>query len=211
MDPSLYAAFVLAALLISLAPGPDMLFIAANGLARGRRAGVLAALGVSTGLAIHTIAAAFGLGALIHAAPAALDVIRVLGAIFLLYLAITTWLASRRADHTELQTVRRRSLRRIYLMAALTNLANPKVIVFYLAFFPQFLTAGADAWSATTQFLLLGVSLIVVGFVVDASTGLLAGWMSERVLRRDAFQRWLSRVSAAVFGGLAVRLAVDSR
>lgn len=208
MDPSLYAAFVLAALLISLAPGPDMLFIAANALARGRRAGVVAASGVSTGLAIHTVAAAFGLGALLQAAPAALDVVRLVGAAFLLYLAVTAW---RARDPLELRGTRPRSMRRVYLMAALTNLANPKVVIFYLAFFPQFLATGTAAWSAMVQFLVLGATLIVVGFAVDASTGLLAGWMSERVLRRRSFQRWLSRVSAAIFGGLAVRLAVDSR
>src|SRR3954447_20428233 len=94
MEASILLAFAVACAVISLAPGPDMMFIIANGIARGRRAGVLAALGMSTGLAVHTIAAAAGLGALIAAAPAVLEGLRIAGAVFLVYLAVTTWLAS---------------------------------------------------------------------------------------------------------------------
>ncbi|WP_020575040.1 LysE family translocator [Actinopolymorpha alba] len=210
MDHALLAAFVVAVALISVAPGPDMLFIVANALTGGRRAGVVAALGMSTGLAVHTTAAAFGLGALIRAAPLVLDGVRIAGALFLIYLAITTWRASRRLDLSAPVAPRARSLPRVYGMAVLTNLANPKVILFYLAFFPQFLTTGAGSLPATVQFLVLGGLFIVVGLSVDASAGLLAGTMSDRLLRRQAFRRWLDRVSAAVFGALAVRLALDS-
>ncbi|GIF50995.1 hypothetical protein Afe04nite_55340 [Asanoa ferruginea] len=145
MDTHLLLAFVVASALLSLAPGPDLLFVVANGVAGGRRAGVLAALGMSTGLAIHTAAAAFGLGALIRAAPQALTVVRLAGAVFLLYLAVMTWRNSRAALEPTAPPARR-SLRRTYLMATLTNLANPKVILFYLAFVPQFVGTGPAAW-----------------------------------------------------------------
>ena len=210
MDPALVVAFVVAAFLLSVVPGPDMLFIVANAAAGGRRAGLVSAVGVSTGLAVHTVAAAFGLSALIAAAPEALVVIRVAGAVFLVYLAVSAWRAGR-TDHERAAPEPRRSLRRLYAMATLTNLANPKVVLFYLAFLPQFLTHGAGAWPVAVQLLALGAVFIVVGLSVDGTVGVAAGSFAETVLSRPAVQRRLQRASAVIFGGLAVRLALDSR
>jgi threonine/homoserine/homoserine lactone efflux protein len=210
MSHTLLVTFIVAVALISVVPGPDMMYIVANALVGGRRSGVVSALGMSTGLAAHTVAAAFGLGMLIQAAPLVLEAIRVAGSLFLIYLAVMTWRASRgRGPAIEMES-RPRPLSRVYGMAVLTNLANPKVILFYLAFLPQFLTKGEGSWPATVQFLVLGGLFILVGLVVDASVGTLAGSMSERMLRREGFRRWLERVSAGVFGGLAIRLAMDA-
>lgn len=213
MDLTLVAAFAAAALLLSIAPGPDLMFIVANATAGGRLAGIVAAVGVSTGLVVHTLAAAFGLGALVQAAPQILDVVRIAGAVFLVYLAFATLRANRRqpGEPAAEEAPRRLPLRKIYLMAALTNVANPKVVLFYLAFFPQFLTTGPQGWPVTAQLLALGCLFIVIGLAVDGSVGALAGTLSDRFLRRGAFHRWLNRVSAAIFGGLAVRLALDAR
>lgn len=207
MDSSTLVAFVVACAVISLVPGPDMMFIIANGIARGRVAGVVSAVGMSTGIAVHTVLAALGLGALLQAAPVALEAVRIAGAVFLVYLAISTLRSAKHVASTAPQRFGGRSLRRTYAMAVLTNLANPKVILFYVAFFPQFLTVGG--WSTPVQFLVMGAILIVTGLCVDASVGLAAGTLSELLLRRPAIQRWLNRVSAAIFGGLAVRLVAD--
>jgi threonine/homoserine/homoserine lactone efflux protein len=201
-------AFAVASAVISLVPGPDMMFIVANGIARGRAAGVVAAVGMSTGLAVHTVAAALGLGALLQAAPTVLDAVRIAGAVFLVYLAITTLRSAREVAATAPAKHGGRSLRRTYLLAVLTNLANAKVIVFYLAFFPQFLTTEGG-WPAPVQFLVLGALLIVTSLIVDASVGLAAGTLSALLLHRPSVQRWLNRVSAAIFGALAVRLVAD--
>lgn len=199
-------AFAAACFVISIVPGQDMMYIVANGIARGRAAGVVAAFGMSTGIAVHTVLAALGLGALLAAAPVALDTIRVVGAVFLVYLAISA-LRSARTTSAAPAAEGARSLRRTYVMAVLTNLANPKVILFYLAFFPQFLTEGG--WSTPVQILVMGAILVVIGFSVDGSVGLAAGALSALLLRRPAIQRWLNRVSAAIFGTLALRLATD--
>lgn len=211
VEIALVSTFVVAVFLLSVAPGPDMMFVVANAVVGGRRTGVVAALGMSTGLAVHTVAAALGLGALVQAAPVVLDALRVCGALFLVYLAITAWRSGRESDGTtDEQYVPKRSTKRVYGLAVLTNLANPKVVLFYLAFFPQFLTTGAGSWPATEQFLVLGALFIVVGLAVDASAGLLAGTLSERALRRRSVRRWMARMSAAIFGGLAARLALDA-
>ncbi|OLF16095.1 LysE family translocator [Actinophytocola xanthii] len=207
MDLSLLIAFAAACVVISVVPGPDMMFIIANGIARGRTAGVLAALGMSTGIAVHTIAAALGLGALLQAAPIALDAVRIVGAVFLVYLAISTLRSARHVAEVAPERYGGRSLRRTYVMAVLTNLANPKVILFYIAFFPQFLTVGG--WSTSVQFLVMGAILVVIGFAVDGTVGFASGALSALLLRRPAVQRWLNRLSAAIFGALAVRLVAD--
>jgi threonine/homoserine/homoserine lactone efflux protein len=207
MDLSILLAFAAACAVISLVPGPDMMFIMANGIARGRAAGVVAAAGMSTGLAVHTVLAALGLGALLAAAPVALDTVRIVGAIFLVYLAVTTLRSAKNVADTAPEKFGNRSLRRTYVMATLVNLANPKVILFYLAFFPQFVTVGG--WAVPLQFLVMGAILIVVGFAVDGTVGVAAGALSALLRRRPAVQRWLNRVSAAVFGALAVRLVAD--
>ena len=212
MDLALVLAFAAAVLLLSLAPGPDMLFIVANAIGGGRRAGVVAALGMSTGLAVHTVAAAFGLGALLRVFPGVLDGVRVVGALFLAYLAFTAWRRSRTHATRASPTVRARTpIRRVYVMALLTNLANPKVVLFYLAFLPQVLSTGPASWAPTAQLLVLGALFIVIGLAVDGTAGLLAGSLADRVLRNPAVGRRLERVSAALFGGLAVRLLLDSR
>lgn len=214
MDMSVVLGFLVAVFLVSIVPGPDMLFIVANAAAGGRRTGVVAAAGMSTGLAVHSVAAALGLGALIQAAPQILNGVRIAGAAFLLYLAYLTWRASRDefGAPEDAPQLPRRTLRRTYLMATLTNLANPKVILFYLAFVPQFITTGSGSWPVTVQFLVLGAVFILVGFPVDASAALLAGTLTERFFRTGSrIRRRLERVTAAIFAGLAARLAIDIR
>lgn len=207
MDLSLVIAFAAACFVISIVPGQDMMFIVANGVARGRAAGVVAAVGMSTGIAVHTVLAALGLGALLAAAPVALDTIRIVGAIFLLYLAVSALRSASQSAVAPAERESAKSLRRTYAMAVLTNLANPKVILFYLAFFPQFLTEGG--WSTPLQILVMGAILVVIGFSVDGSVGLAAGALSALLRRRPAIQRWLNRLSAAIFGALALRLTTD--
>jgi threonine/homoserine/homoserine lactone efflux protein len=151
---------------------------------------------------VHTVLAAIGLSALLRAAPYALDAVRIAGGLFLLYLAVSA-LRSSRAP-AQAGSVGRKSLRRTYLSAVLTNLANPKVVLFYLAFVPQFFTAGG--WAVSVQTLFLGGVLIGIGLVMDCAIGLAAGTFSALLLHRPAFERWLKRVSGLIFGGLALRL-----
>ncbi|GAA2393638.1 LysE family translocator [Nonomuraea africana] len=212
IDPGVAATFCLAALVMALVPGPDLLFITATGLASGPRAGVLAALGMSAGLAVHTTAAAFGLGALLQTFPTAFTVVRILGAVYLVYLAVGSFLAAARKDDADPARARAEqelSARRVFGRALLTNLANPKVIAFYLAFFPQFVDPARGHVMA--QFFVLGALFILIGLSVDASAGLLAGRLGDFVRGRSSVQRWLHCLSGTVFGVLAVRLATDTR
>jgi threonine/homoserine/homoserine lactone efflux protein len=206
MDLNVALGFALACVVLNVVPGPGMMFIVAHGISGGRRSGVAAALGMASGTLVHTVLAALGLSALLRAAPFALDAVRIAGAVFLLYLAVNALRTARTAARSGPPEARK-SLRRTYLSAVLTNLANPKVVLFYLAFVPQFLTP--HGWPVSTQILALGSVLIAIGLVMDGLIGLMSGTFSSLLLRRPAFERWLKRISGVIFGGLALRLLTD--
>jgi threonine/homoserine/homoserine lactone efflux protein len=133
-----------------------------------------------------------------------LDVVRIGGAAVLLFLAVSNL---RSARQTALPTGLH-SVRRTFVSAVLTNIANPKVVLFYLAFVPQFITVGG--WSVSIQILVLGAVLTAIGLVMDITLGVASGTFSALLLRRPAIQRWIKRAAAAVFGGLAVRLLLSA-
>jgi threonine/homoserine/homoserine lactone efflux protein len=206
VDPDLFAALLLSALVISLVPGPDMLFVAATGMARGPRAGVAGALGVSGGVLIHTLAAAIGLSALIHSSASVFEAIRWVGIAYLLWLAFSSLRATDTdlAPETEPESS---SLVTVAARGALTNLLNPKVILFFLAFLPQFVDPARGAvWA---QLLVLGLGFAAVGLAVDATIGLASGRARGRLGRSPRVRRAIDRLAALVFVGLAVRLVTD--
>jgi threonine/homoserine/homoserine lactone efflux protein len=207
METTTLVAFAGACVVLNLVPGPGMMFIIAQGVSGGRRPGLVAAAGMASGTVVHTAAAALGLSALLRAAPMALDAVRVVGAAVLIYLAIVA-LRSARAGAAITSNGPKRSLRRTYATAVLTNLANPKVILFYLAFVPQFL--DPHGWSIGPQILVLGGLVVLIGLVMDSAVGVAAGTLSNLLVSRPVIQRGLKRVSAGIFGGLALHLLADN-
>jgi threonine/homoserine/homoserine lactone efflux protein len=205
VDMSLYAAFLVAAFALCVTPGPDMMFIVAMGGRGGPTAGVMAAFGVACAMFVHTVAAALGLSALFLALPTLYHVLRWAGAAYLLYLAVK---AFRDRSPVGEGTVAGPGMRRAFWQGAVTNLLNPKVILFNVAFLPQFVAPEkGHVWE---QFLVLGLSITVMGFAVDGSIGLLSGKLSALLRRSRRVARGLNIFSGTVFTGLAVRLVASS-
>lgn len=212
VDTSLYAAFVVAALALCLTPGPDMMFIVAMGGRGGPAAGVMAAAGVGTGALTHAVAAMLGLSALFTALPTLYHVLRWAGAAYLLYLAVKAFRdrgdpandapaagpGAPRADR------RRAYWRRAYWQGVVTNLLNPKVILFNVAFLPQFVNPSLG--HPMMQFLVLGVTLVLIGLAVDSGVGLLSGRLADLLRSSRRVARCLNVFSGTVFTGLAVRM-----
>ncbi|WP_345661068.1 LysE family translocator [Streptomyces venetus] len=211
VDMSLYAAFLVAAFALCITPGPDMMFIVAMGGRGGPTAGVMAAFGVACAMLVHAVAAALGLSALFTALPTLYHVLRWAGAAYLLYLAVKafrdTSVPEDEAD-AERPGGRRSGMRRAFWQGAITNLLNPKVILFNVAFLPQFVDPSLG--HVQGQLLLLGATLVVMGFLWDGSVGLLAGRLASLLRRSARVNRWLNIVSGTVFTGLAVRLVATS-
>lgn len=202
VDISLYAAFIVAVLALCVTPGPDMMFIVAMGGRGGPATGVMAATGVATGALVHAVAATLGLSALFSALPALYHVLRWAGAAYLLYLAVRSF--RDRGGLGGATAAVGPGRRRAYWQGMATNLLNPKVILFNIAFLPQFVDASIG--HPMTQLLVLGITLVVIGFAVDAAVGLASGRLADLLRRSRRAARCLNVFSGTVFTGLAVRL-----
>ncbi|MEV5105539.1 LysE family translocator [Streptomyces massasporeus] len=207
VDMSLYAAFLVAAFALCVTPGPDMMFIVAMGGRGGPAAGVMAAFGVACAMLVHSVAAALGLSALFTALPTLYHVLRWAGAAYLLYLAVKAF-RDRSVPGEEESGAVGPGMRRAFWQGAITNLLNPKVILFNVAFLPQFVDPSLG--HVQGQLLLLGVTLVVMGFLWDGSVGLVSGRLSLFLRRSARVNRWLNIVSGTVFTGLALRLVATS-
>ncbi|VVJ15692.1 COG1280: Putative threonine efflux protein [Amycolatopsis camponoti] len=198
VDPHLLLAFVLTTIVAMVTPGPDMLFILGCGMRGGPKAGLLATAGVATSEAIHVAVAAAGLAALFAAVPVAFTVVRITGAAYLIYLGV-------QAIRNRKPLVERKS-DRAYLSGLLTNLLNPKMVTFTIAFLPQFIDPARG--HVALQFAVLGAIMIVFEFLVDGAVGVLAGRVGGWV-RRKKNQRRIEVATGGIFIGLGVKLALD--
>ncbi|MGI5456712.1 LysE family translocator [Streptomyces sp. CA-249302] len=205
VDLSSYAAFLVAAFALCVTPGPDMMFIVAMGGRGGPRTGVLAAAGVACAMFVHTVAAALGLSALFLSLPALYHALRWAGAAYLLYLAVKAF--RDRGEPAGEGGAAEPGRRRAFWQGAVTNLLNPKVILFNVAFLPQFV--DPDLGHVREQFLVLGLTITVMGFVVDGSVGLLSGKLSALLRRSRRVARGLNIFTGTVFTGLAIRLSTQ--
>lgn len=200
--------FAGAALLMVLTPGPNMIYLISRSICQGRKAGVISLLGVILGFLVHMFAAALGITALFLAIPVAYDLLKWAGAAYLLYLA---WQAVRPGARSpfEARQLPADPPSRLLLMGFLTNVLNPKIAVFYLSIFPQFVSP--EHGSVFQQSILLGLTQISVSFTVNLLIALFAGSLSAWLVGRP---RWLVAqryVMGGVLAGLAVRLVSEQR
>jgi RhtB (resistance to homoserine/threonine) family protein len=201
--------FALAALLVNLTPGPDMLFVVGNAAARGRRAGVMAALGVGAGCMVHIAMAAVGLSALLAASATAFTLVKWVGAAYLVWMGISML---RPQVSRPRRPVEAASSSRVFWQGALTNALNPKVALFFLAFLPQFIESGTpnQGWA----FVALGLLFNVGGTLVNVIAAWLASGLRDGLEARGNASRvgpWLQRAAGGLFVALGLKLALGSR
>jgi threonine/homoserine/homoserine lactone efflux protein len=212
MNSSLFVSYLIVITVLILTPGPDMLFIFATGIRNGPWAGFSAAIGVCVGEVVHLTAAAFGLAALFRAAPMLYDGLRIAGAIYLIWLGIRTVLPGGRSvapavpDLTQRSTSDAPVARKAFWRGVLTNLLNPKMALFSIAFFPQFVDASRG--NVALQFLVLGACFILVEILIDGPVGLAAGRFRQLLTRRRRVTRAMDVCSGSIFLGLGAKLAV---
>jgi threonine/homoserine/homoserine lactone efflux protein len=197
------SSFVIAALALNLAPGPDMTYVAARSLAQGRRAGVVSALGIAVGCIFHIMAAALGVAVLLEAVPQAYTVVRLVGAAYLVYLGVGLIRRAALAENGAI--VAPASDWVIFQQGVVTNVLNPKVALFFLAFLPQFIDPARGP--AGLQTLGLGLFFNAQGTIVNVLVACLAGSVRS-ALQSGRRVAWMQRVSGAVLVALGLRLAL---
>ncbi|MEX8191938.1 LysE family translocator [Comamonas guangdongensis] len=207
-------AFFGVAVLLGLSPGPDNLFVLLQSAQRGWRVGLCVVLGLCLGLVGHTTAVALGLAAMVAASPMLFTAIKLCGAAYLAYLAWGAWRAPVSAGgqmqaRSERDRLTWRSALHWTGRGVLMNLSNPKVLIFFLAFLPQF--ADPARGSLAPQVMALGCVFMLATLLVFGSIACGSGLFGQILLRSARAQRWLNRIAATVFGALALRLALVQR
>lgn len=208
LDPTLAAAFLVVATAVALSPGPDVMFVLASGMRHKTRGALASAFGICAGSLVHALAAAVGISALIASSPAAFAVLQYAGAAYLAWLGYKAFRAFLNPPEEGNAEVPQTPTAHVFRQALTTNLLNPKVIVFYLALLPQFVSV--DLGHVGVQIFLLGSIHAGIGLVyllvIGCAAGKASGW-----LRTSGFARWLDAIAGAVFVGLALRIALSGR
>ncbi len=185
-----FLLFCMTAFALIAVPGPNMIYITTRSTVQGRKAGLVSVLGVETGTLVHVVAAVIGLSALLASSALTFNIVKYLGVAYLIYLGLRTWLSKTGAE--EAANIQPASAARVYFQGLLTNVLNPKVALFFLAFLPQF--TDPSRGNVAGQMLLLGVVFTIIALGVDLIVALLASsagdWLRSRNKARRA-QRWI--------------------
>ena len=199
-----FGLFLAAGILLNLTPGPDTVYILGRSIAQGREAGVASALGISLGSIFHTCAAALGLSAILATSALAFGTIKLIGGAYLIFLGIKMIL-DRRKQLSLPSNFRRRTTIAAFRQGILTNILNPKVALFLLAFLPQFIDPASNLKIAA--FITLGLTFVTTGTIWCLILAWFASIFSERLRKNETISQWLNRTAGALFVFLGLRLA----
>jgi threonine/homoserine/homoserine lactone efflux protein len=207
MTSSTLFCFLGASVALTIAPGPDNTFVVAQGISRGRKAAITTALGMCSGISVHTTAAALGVSAVLYSSAAAFTVLKYAGAAYLLFLAYKA--IKEKSGITQICLEGKQGLPVLFRRGFLMNVVNPKVALFFLAFLPQFVSqhSGSAAW----QMFQLGMVFMTQAVIVFSAIGFLSGSIGNSVLKRPRIARFLTLLTAGIFASLGVHLALAER
>jgi len=191
---------------LTLAPGPDNIFVLTQGIARGRKPAIITALGMCSGISVHTAAAAFGISAVFYSSVIAFNVVKYAGALYLLYLA---YRSLKECSTVKLTAADDRDAVALFKRGFIMNVLNPKVAMFFLAFLPQFVTPNTNHFAL--QMLLLGFIFMVQAIVIFCLIGYFSGSIGSFILSRPRIAKYFDWLTAGVFASLGLRLALAER
>jgi threonine/homoserine/homoserine lactone efflux protein len=198
--------FLIAGLALNFTPGPDMLYVAARSVSQGRGAGLVSSLAISTGGLVHTLAAALGLSAVVSYSATAFMMVKMAGALFLIYLGVRAWLDAKKPVASNGITIE--PLGKVFAQGVMVNVLNPKVALFFVAFLPQF--ASPESGLFTVQIIVLGLVFNTTGTMVNSLVALIAS-AAGQWLRRPSTQGMGRRFSGVIYTAMGVGLALAGR
>ena len=201
--------FILAGLLLNITPGPDMLYIAGRTASQGFRSGLAAVMGINAGCLVHTLAGAIGFSAILMASAEAFFVVKLVGAAYLIYVGISLLLEKQKAATEISSTLPSKTIRQAFWQGFLTNVLNPKVALFFLAFLPQFILSDSSAKPAA--FIVLGVIFIINSLFVTIGFAAIVARARTRIQSSSRIALWLNRSCGALFIAIGVKLALTEK
>lgn len=194
-------------MLLTIAPGPDILYVITQSITQGKRAGIATALGLCTGLIVHTTAAAFGVSVILQQSAIAFQILKYAGAIYLFFLA---WKAFREKEHSlSCTTTKNKDAASLYRQGIYMNILNPKVGLFFLAFLPQFV--NSEAGNVPGQMILLGVLFMLQTIFIFSTVAIFAGILGRKILGRPSITKYVNYAKASIFTLIGVKLALTDR
>ena len=201
-----FEAFLIAGLILNLTPGADTMYILGRSLAQGKKAGILSALGISTGAIFHIIFATLGLSIILAKSATAFEIVKYLGAAYLIFLGLKS--IFKKADGKFQLSNENEVLnyRKIYFSGVLTNILNPKVALFFLAFLPQFI--DPNYVQSSLPFVILGVTFLLTGTIWCLILALFASKLSDRIRKNYKIKIWLDKITGGIFVTLGIKLAL---
>ncbi len=197
-------SFSIASIILALSPGPDNLYVIAQSLANGTKSGVATTLGLVSGCIVHTTLLAFGVSAIISASDTLFYGLKVIGALYLLYLAFKVFKSDAHVDLKEKAT--KKSYLKLFKQGVVMNLVNPKILIFFLAFFPGFL--WNESQNTISQFYILGILFMIISFIIFSSLAILAGYISSTLNENKSISVLLKWLQIIVFVGIAVFILI---
>ena len=209
-----YLGFILAAILLNLTPGTDSMYIITRSISQGQTAGFYSVLGITSGILVHTLLAALGLSVLLANSPTAFMIVKYIGASYLCYLGFkmltsknSNSIANNLSKEQDVASQKAVDGWQIYKQGVLTNTFNPKVALFFLAFFPQFIDASYAY--GMLSFLMLGLTFATTGFIWCLCLAMLASKFSKKLRENPKIESMMNKVSGVVFMGLGIKLLTE--
>lgn len=199
--------FILSSLLIIITPGQDMVLVMSRSFAQGKKAGLMTAFGISSGLLIHTVLAALGLGSLLQSSEFLFTIIKFVGAGYLIYFGLKLLLDKN--ANLDVNSLPKVSYKKMFVQGALSNIMNPKIAIFYFAYLPQFITPNSQ--NPTYELLVLGITYAILAFFVKAPIGLVSGILSFWIQTKPMVLKWINRTSGTIVILLGIKLALEKK
>lgn len=204
-----FFTFVISAFFFILTPGIDTVFVLNKSISQGKKAGVYATLGVNSGILVHTLFAALGLSLILAQSALAFSIVKYAGAAYLFYLGIEKLVSKKKTFQFKTSAETRVSNRKNYISGVLTNVLNPKVALFFMAFFPQFIRP--EAINSPLPFILLGATYAFLGLIWFTILSLFTSSFSDRLMNNPRFSKWMDKIAGITFILLGVKIALTRR
>lgn len=204
-----YIGFIVAGIALNLTPGADTMYILTRSISQGRKAGIYSVLGITTGGLIHTIFASLGLSIILSQSATAFAIVKYVGVAYLVYLGIKMIIDEKNTFDNHNQNIERLNLKKIFKQGVVTNVLNPKVALFFLAFLPQFI--NPDYATGTLPFMILGVTFMTTGTLWCLFLAYAASLITKTLRENDKIGMIMQKVSGLIFIGLGIRLMIQKQ